>query len=80
MRSLENSLEKMHFKCNEAENIIVNYQKLRGHLQVSETYATLGKSLLPLSVLCPMMWMESCVEFLMFETASDACPSSHGCI
>ncbi|XP_075893858.1 outer dynein arm-docking complex subunit 3-like isoform X2 [Nelusetta ayraudi] len=33
MRSLENSLEKMHFKCNEAENIIVNYQKLRSHLQ-----------------------------------------------
>lgn len=50
MRSLENSLEKMHFKCNEAENIIVNYQKLRSHLQVSTTLLT-NKSLCPMVVI-----------------------------
>uniref|UniRef100_A0A3Q3W0R4 ODAD1 central coiled coil region domain-containing protein n=1 Tax=Mola mola TaxID=94237 RepID=A0A3Q3W0R4_MOLML len=33
LRALENSLEKTHFKCKEAENIMVNYQKLKRHLQ-----------------------------------------------
>ncbi|XP_071359989.1 coiled-coil domain-containing protein 151 isoform X2 [Trachinotus anak] len=33
LRALENSLEKTHFKCKEAENIMTNYQKLKSHLQ-----------------------------------------------
>ncbi|XP_034748533.1 coiled-coil domain-containing protein 151 isoform X2 [Etheostoma cragini] len=33
LRALENSLEKTHFKCKEAENIMINYQKLKSHLQ-----------------------------------------------
>ncbi|KAI3352822.1 hypothetical protein L3Q82_019396 [Scortum barcoo] len=33
LRALENSLEKTQFKCKEAENIMVNYQKLKSHLQ-----------------------------------------------
>ncbi|XP_068445259.1 coiled-coil domain-containing protein 151 [Clinocottus analis] len=33
LRALENSLEKTQFKCREAENITVNYQKLKIHLQ-----------------------------------------------
>ncbi|XP_076585375.1 coiled-coil domain-containing protein 151 [Chaetodon auriga] len=33
LRALENSLEKTQFKCKEAENIMINYQKLKSHLQ-----------------------------------------------
>ncbi|XP_040891792.1 coiled-coil domain-containing protein 151 [Toxotes jaculatrix] len=33
LRGLENSLEKTQFKCKEAENIMTNYLKLKGHLQ-----------------------------------------------
>ncbi|XP_047434737.1 coiled-coil domain-containing protein 151 isoform X2 [Mugil cephalus] len=33
LRSLENSLEKTLFKCKEAENIMINYMKLKSHLQ-----------------------------------------------
>lgn len=35
LRSLENSLEKTQFKCKEAEIIMINYMKLKSHLQVS---------------------------------------------
>ncbi|XP_068178443.1 coiled-coil domain-containing protein 151 [Antennarius striatus] len=33
LRALENSLEKTHFKDKEATNIMINYQKLKSHLQ-----------------------------------------------
>ncbi|XP_034389843.1 coiled-coil domain-containing protein 151 isoform X2 [Cyclopterus lumpus] len=33
LRALENSLEKTQFKCKEAENIMINYQKLKSNLQ-----------------------------------------------
>ncbi|KAM3622931.1 uncharacterized protein V6R79_004989 [Siganus canaliculatus] len=33
VRALENSLEKTQFKCKEAENIMINYQKLKSQLQ-----------------------------------------------
>ncbi|XP_041790100.1 coiled-coil domain-containing protein 151 [Chelmon rostratus] len=33
LRALENNLEKTQFKCKEAENIMINYQKLKSHLQ-----------------------------------------------
>ncbi|KAM8879152.1 coiled-coil domain-containing protein 151 isoform 2-T2 [Spinachia spinachia] len=33
LRALENSLEKTQYKCKEAENIMMNYQKLKSHLQ-----------------------------------------------
>lgn len=33
LRALENSLEKSQFKCKEAENIMINYQKVKSHLQ-----------------------------------------------
>ncbi|XP_040041756.2 coiled-coil domain-containing protein 151 isoform X2 [Gasterosteus aculeatus] len=33
LRALENSLEKTQYKCKEAQNIMVNYQKLKSHLQ-----------------------------------------------
>lgn len=35
LRAQENRLEKIQFKCKEAENITVNYQKVKRHLQVS---------------------------------------------
>ncbi|CAG03311.1 unnamed protein product [Tetraodon nigroviridis] len=34
LRAQENRLEKIQFKCKEAENITVNYQKVKRHLQV----------------------------------------------
>ncbi|XP_068585058.1 coiled-coil domain-containing protein 151 isoform X2 [Cebidichthys violaceus] len=43
LRALENSLEKTQFKCKEAENIMVNYQKLKSHLQ--EESVTFGSQL-----------------------------------
>uniref|UniRef100_A0A3P9CF39 Coiled-coil domain-containing protein 151-like n=1 Tax=Maylandia zebra TaxID=106582 RepID=A0A3P9CF39_9CICH len=33
LRVLENSLEKSQFKCKEAENIMIDYLKLKSHLQ-----------------------------------------------
>lgn len=54
MRSLENSLEKMHFKCNEAENIIVNYQKLRAHLQVRKSRAAGSLSVVVVTLCCAL--------------------------
>nr|XP_046260429.1 coiled-coil domain-containing protein 151 [Scatophagus argus]XP_046260439.1 coiled-coil domain-containing protein 151 [Scatophagus argus] len=33
LRALENRLEKTQLKCKEAENIMINYQKLKSHLQ-----------------------------------------------
>lgn len=41
VRALENSLEKTQFKCKEAENIMINYLKLKGHLQVCPTWTFL---------------------------------------
>lgn len=35
LRAQENRLEKIQFKCKEAENITVNYQRVKRHLQVS---------------------------------------------
>ncbi|XP_075946756.1 coiled-coil domain-containing protein 151 isoform X3 [Anarhichas minor] len=43
LRALENSLEKTQFKCKEAENIMINYQKLKSHLQ--EESVTFGSQL-----------------------------------
>ncbi|KAM6941437.1 coiled-coil domain-containing protein 151 [Lycodopsis pacificus] len=43
LRALENSLEKTQFKCKEAENIMMNYQKLKSHLQ--EESVTFGSQL-----------------------------------
>lgn len=34
LRAQENRLEKIQFKCKEAENITVNYQRVKRHLQV----------------------------------------------
>ncbi|KAM8721811.1 outer dynein arm-docking complex subunit 3-like [Acanthopagrus schlegelii] len=46
LRALENRLEKTQFKCKEAENIMINYQKVKSHLQEeSLTYEGLLDSL-----------------------------------
>lgn len=42
LRALENSLEKTQYKCKEAQNIMVNYQKLKSHLQVSSIVQTVS--------------------------------------
>ena len=38
LRVLENRLEKTQFKCMEAENIMINYEKVKSHLQVCSAY------------------------------------------
>lgn len=38
LRALENRLEKTQFKCEEAENITINYEKVKSHLQVSPAH------------------------------------------
>lgn len=46
LRAQENRLEKIQFKCKEAENITVNYQRVKRHLQVSPDMIPYPKKLL----------------------------------
>lgn len=45
LRVLENSLEKSQFKCKEAKNIMIDYLKLKSHLQVSPAFLVNRKTL-----------------------------------
>lgn len=63
LRVLENSLEKSQFKCKEAENIMIDYLKLKSHLQVSPAFLVKRKTLSapsPVTVCVIYFWNSHC--------------------
>lgn len=69
LRAQENRLEKIQFKGKEAENITVNYQKVKRHLQVSPDMVYSNVADYPISEILPSFPSSFCFSLFLSLTS-----------